>query len=59
MIPDDAHQDQTATALLAFDSVAIVWSRSCRFFVVLLLEVVRADDGILCVKREEVDTARR
>jgi hypothetical protein len=59
MIADDAYQDQAAIALLAFDSVAIVWSRSCRFLVVLLFEVVRANDGILWVKREEVDTAGR
>jgi hypothetical protein len=58
MIADDAYQYQAAIALLAFD-VEIVWSRSCSFFVILLLEVVCADDCVLWVEREEIDAAGR
>ena len=56
----DAHQYQAAVALLIFFAdLAVVRSAPRRFFLVGFLEVVRANDGIFRIQREELDTARR
>jgi hypothetical protein len=60
MITLNAHQYQAAVALLVlFTDTAIVRGASCSFCLVWLLEVVRADYGILRIQREELDTAWR